>query len=59
MSKYLKEYDDDSCISFEKGELECIAYSYEISSWGCLELNKEETKRLYEAMRRYYEEEPN
>jgi len=51
-------YKDDcnSQLEFEDGLLWFSSYSYEISSWGSDELSKEETRKLYEAMKVYYDD---
>ena len=49
-----KEYrydNDQDILSFENGELNVSAYSYCIDSFGYVELDKQETKELYEAMK--------
>jgi hypothetical protein len=50
-------YYKDECnseLEFENGVLWFSNYSYEVSSWGSDELSKEETRKLYEAMKAYY-----
>jgi hypothetical protein len=47
---------DGSKISFDNGFLSTSVYSYEIDSVGDLELGAQETRELYEAMKKYYEQ---
>jgi hypothetical protein len=52
------EYDDpdgDSGIEFYKGQLSVWVYSYYIDSTGSITLSNDETRKLYEAMKQYYE----
>ncbi len=45
-------------ISFEDdGQLYVSTFSYYINSYGDMELDKKETRELYEAMKKYYEKE--
>ena len=53
-TRYEKE-EGDTGISFEKGFVVWWAYSYQISSIGSGELSENETRKLYEAMKNYYE----
>lgn len=46
---------NDSLTLYDDGTLEVSAYSYEISSYGAFELSKDETRRLYEAMKLIFE----
>lgn len=55
--KYYYENKQEDSIRFKEGKLSASTYSYEISSYGYLELSNEETKKLYEAMKEYYEKE--
>jgi len=53
-----KEKDDVYCLDFNSdGTIDFSTCSYQISSWGCGSLNREETKKLYEAMQSYFEKE--
>jgi len=45
----------EGSLDFSQGEIEFSNYSYEIGSTGRDTLNKEETKKLYLAMKNYYE----
>ena len=45
-----------SYIDFTDGVITFSAYSYHIDSFGEGELSKEETHKLYEAMKAYYGE---
>jgi len=53
--EYEYENGEDS-LYFNKGVLECYAYCYYIDSCGNLELSKEETRKLYDAMHEYYKD---
>ena len=44
-----------SGLSFEGGVVSWWAYSYQIDSSGGGELTMEETRKLYEAMKKYFE----
>lgn len=46
---------DKSGLSFEGGEVSWWAYSYYIDSSGGGELTLDETRKLYEAMKKYFE----
>lgn len=50
------ETDDGAYISFEDGEISWEAYNScrDVYEYG--ELNKENTRKLYEAMKEYFEE---
>lgn len=52
-STYEYENGEDS-LYFYKGKLFCHAYSSYIDSCSLIELPKEETIKLYEAMSEYY-----
>lgn len=54
MESFEKE-SDESGLSFEGGEVSWWAYSYNIDSCGGGELTKDETRKLYEAMKKYFE----
>jgi hypothetical protein len=49
------ENDDDS-LGFADGKLYASAYSYHIDSTGSVELSAEQTRKLYEFMKKYYAE---
>jgi len=42
-------------ITFHDGTLSVSTFSYKIASWGELELSEKETKKLFDAMKIYYE----
>ena len=42
-------------VGFLEGVLSAACYSYHIDSHGYFVLNREETRKVYETMRRYYE----
>lgn len=50
-----KGYSKDSILFEEDGTLYACTYSYEISSYGEIELTKEETRELYLVMKKYFE----
>ena len=57
MAKYLFEHDekDGSSVNFaDDGTLSAMAYSYEISSVGEINLDAKETRKLYEVMKNFY-----
>jgi hypothetical protein len=59
IDKDMRDYfnrKDGSKISFDNGFLSTSVYSYEIDSVGDLELGAQETRELYEAMKKYYEQ---
>ena len=47
--------NNDNNISFEDGIVSFSTHSYYIDLTGYYELSKEDTKKLYEAMKNYYE----
>jgi hypothetical protein len=47
---------DGSEISFDSGILMASVYSYQIDNFGYMELGEQETRELYEAMKKYYEQ---
>ena len=49
-----KGYNRDSVSFEEDGTLCACTYSYEIGSYGEIELTKEETKKLYLIMKKYF-----
>ena len=51
---YEKPNETDSIVFDDNGVLYGSVYSYEIDSYGEFELNKEQTKELYLAMKKYY-----
>ena len=61
MSKSLiyfeKNRSNDYLAFHDDGTLGCSTYSYEIDSCGEMELDQDETRQLYEAMRSYYSSE--
>lgn len=52
---YDEGVDKGNYLSFENGIINCSTYSYYIDSFGDLELDKEETYKLFLAMKEYYE----
>lgn len=51
------QYDDDNdCLGFIDGELYASVRSYCIDSFGTIDLSKQDTHRVYEVMKKYYEE---
>jgi len=48
--------EDGSEISFDNGLLSANVYSYQIDDFGYMELGAQETRELYEAMKKYYEQ---
>lgn len=46
--------DDSATLEFSHGVLSASAYSYQIDSYGDVELSEKETYELYKAMRNYY-----
>jgi hypothetical protein len=51
--------EDEGLVTFESGILSSSTYSYEISSWGYIELSKKETRKVYEAMKKHFEKKGN
>ena len=55
------KYEYDECtdkgnnLYFSDGILSCSTYNYEIDSFGYMELNDDETYKLYLIMKEYYE----
>ncbi len=47
---------DGSEISFDNGILSANVYSYKIDSYGEMELGAQETRELYQAMKKYYDQ---
>lgn len=47
--------DKGNYLCFSDGMLSCSTYSYYIDSFGDLELDNNETYKLYLAMKEYYE----
>lgn len=45
----------DNDLYFDNGVLNATAYSYEIGTSGTVSLNEEQTKQVYEFMKKYYE----
>ena len=59
IDKDMRDYfdrEDGSEISFDNGLLSASVYSYRIDSFGEMELGAQETRELYEAMKKYYEQ---
>jgi hypothetical protein len=49
--------DGMNCLTFGNGIIDGSAYSYEIDSFGDLELDKDQVRKLYEFMHAYYQKE--
>jgi hypothetical protein len=52
--KKTKGYNKDSITFHNDGTLYACVYSYEIGSYGDIELNEKETKELYLKMKEYF-----
>jgi hypothetical protein len=52
---YIDKGAYEGTISFDTGIIDFSTYSYEIGSWGHVELTDEETRTLYLVMKDYYE----
>ena len=58
MSEIEFENNTGDDISFCDGVISSNCYSYHIDSWGSIELSKEDTRKLFEFMKKYYDEQP-
>lgn len=55
IDKYRYSDTSDSLIEFSNGEIYTQTYSYEIASYGSLTLDEKEARKLYIAMKNYFE----
>ena len=46
--------DEDDLTLWPDGTVSASCYSYNISSWGTIELSVDETRQLYQALKAYF-----
>lgn len=49
--------DENDIAFWDNGTLSACCCSYQIDSFGCIDLNQKETRKLYDVMKKYYKEE--